>query len=234
MLRRSNIISGGEGTRSSHRQFIVSRLNRCCASPPLNAASNKARMSVGVFSPENSGSAAFRARSAAHQLSPTTATHPPRETTLRTPGAPLTASPETPLSRPPGGATRTDANNMPGRRTSLAKRRLPSHFAGPSSLRQRLSGQPLLHGSAEPRVTGRRAISGLFGKLAERKGSFPVDHEPVGDVAFLGRDVPPVCCRSHQHHPRSRRGLPQWLLKSAHGGRTRGDPGVVGPALILG
>ena len=83
-------------------------------------------------------------------------------------------------------------------------------------------------------MTGRRAIGGLFRKLAEREGSSPVDHEPVGCLAFLGIDVPPVRGRAHQHRPRGRCGFAQRLLKA----RTDVEPAVIRdlrsrPALFL-
>ena len=52
---------------------------------------------------------------------------------------PSPPSREKPVSRPPGGAIRTEAKIIRGRRTSPAKRKLPSDLAGRSS---RGSGSP--------------------------------------------------------------------------------------------
>ena len=142
MLRRRDIIGRGKRPRSAHRRIIIAAAEPFDCRIVLQAHHRTAGAGRRASrSPENSGSAAFNARSAAHQLSATTAIQPSRAATCRTPGMRCDrVASNSSVSRPPGGAIRTDANSIPGSRTSPAKRQLPSTLAGPSS---RCSGWPI-------------------------------------------------------------------------------------------
>ena len=112
------------------------------------------------------------ARSAAHQLSATTATHVIARREMADARRALDGfAARSSVSLPPGGAIRTDAKSMPGSRTSPAKRKLPSLLAGPSS---RGSGCPtsraLPDGREAAGCAAGYAIGRFFGELAEREG----------------------------------------------------------------
>ena len=181
------------------------------------------RMSGALRRPEKIGLAAFIACSACPPAFGDDGDPVVARGDMTDPGQMPVASRVKPLSRPPGGATRTLANSIPGSRTSAAKRQLPSALAGPSS---RSSGWPIrrpLARLAERRLRRRAAVGGFLGKLAEGEGPAAVDDEAVGRLAFAGLDVPAVGSRADQHRPRDRRRLAQRLLERAHRGRAGGD-----------
>ena len=230
MLRRRDIISRGERPRSGDGAAVIARGGtRVRPSPFANASSNNARMSPMLAGAVKTGLAAWSARSAAHQLSATTAIQSSRLATWRTPATGSARRVEKPVSRPPGGAIRAEANSMSGRRTSPAKRKTAVRLGRAVEPLQRLAHQPCRAVAAKIAVVAalRSAASSANSPKVKLRRRLMTKPSAVSQSARI--DVPAVGGRPDQHRPRGRRGLAHRLLERADRGRAGGDPHAPSP-----
>ena len=178
-------------------------------------------MSAGVRSPVKTGAAALSARSAAHQLSATTATHVARGEMANARRALHGFSREARAACRPGAPCapmRTASPEAARPRRSAGFRSL---FAGPSSLGSGWPTKPSLVPWPERRIVWRRCVGRLFGQLAEGEGPRAADHEAVGRVAFRGANVPAVGRGADEHRARDGGRLAQRLFERAYRCRRR-------------
>ncbi len=89
----------------------------------------------------------------------------------------------------------------------------PLRLGGAVEALQRLAHQARLVRPAKRGPKRRRAVRGLFRKLAEGEGAPAIDHEPVGGIALARADVPAVGGGADEHFAGDGGGFAQRLAR---------------------